>query len=240
MISISLTSLLMHGGYLVFLTAYVLRDILWLRLVAVVGYILFSALAIIRGGPGLVEILPWYVAFLTINGVQVARLVRERWLVKMNADEAALWEGSFASLDPVIFKRFLRLGQWRTLSKGFTLTSEGRRSSRLYLLAGGAVDVALEDRPIARLGAGQFVGEIAFVSASPSTATAIAASEDGTRCVVWNVPKLQAETTRDPELRGVVFSAVGSDLAHKIAEQTVFANRRPDQAPSEKAPSVGI
>jgi hypothetical protein len=213
---------LLHGGFLLFLTAYILRDILWLRLVTALAYVLFSVLAVYRGGMAVIELLPWYVAFVTINALQVGRLAHERWLVRLAEEERALWESAFHALDPVVFKRFVRLGEWRTLSDGFVLATEGRRGLRFYLVAEGRVEVTLRGRVVARLGPGQFVGEIGFIAHRRATATAVARTDaDGRRprCVVWNVPKLREQMEKDPDLRSLVYAAVGSDLAHKIAIQ---------------------
>lgn len=226
----TLTLVLLEGGFVLFLTAYVLRDILWLRAVTVAGYILFAALCIIRGGLPLYQVLPWYVAFMTINGLQMVQLVRERWIIKLSPEEERLWAAAFSSLDRVVFKRLMRCGQWRLLSEGFVLTTEGRRSSRLYLIYEGSVSVTVADQSVTRLGLGQFVGEIGFIADRPATAaTTVRFDDEGdaTRCVVWNVPKLRRQMQRDGELKSLVFAAVGSDLARKISAQTVVAAKRP-------------
>ncbi len=247
----TLPSVLLHGGFALFLLAYALRDILWLRVVTTMAYVLFSVLAVVRGGMALVELLPWYVAFVTINGLQTARLVHERWLIRLDPDEERLWTLAFPALDRVVFKRFMRLGQWRTLNDGFVLTTEGRRSLRFYLVADGEVHVTLAGREVAILGPGQFVGEIGFIANRRATATTVARIPKGegarTRCVVWNVPKLRKQMERDEELRSLVFAAVGSDLAHKIAAQTAAAQRgdgapvasplRPPAAPAPPEPA---
>lgn len=228
---ITLEHWLLHSALLLFLLAYALRDILWLRVTIATGYVIYIALVTMRGGG--FEVLPWYALFVLINLGQAAIVVHERWLMRLTPAEERLRQLAFPTLDKVVVKRMLRLGEWRTLSAGYALTTEGRRGLRLYLIADGKVRVTLRGRYVAVIGDGQFVGEIGFIANRPATATATAlsAAEDESRpasCLVWNVAKLRRQMARDDELRSVVYAAVGADLAAKIANQTVSVTREPD------------
>lgn len=228
---ISLEHWLLHTALLLFLLAYALREILWLRITIATGYAIYIAL-VTRRGSGF-EVLPWYVLFVLINLGQAAIVVHERWLRRLTPAEERLRQLTFPTLDKVVVKRMLRLGEWRTLSKGFALATEGRRGLRLYLIADGRIGVTLRGRPVTVLGDGQFVGEIGFIAHRPATATATALSAAGdssrpATCLVWNVAKLRRQMDRDDELRSVVHAAVGADLAAKIANQTVSVTREPD------------
>ena len=54
---------------------------------------------------------------------------------------------------------------------GRTLTTEGRHDRDLVVIVEGAAEVRRSGRKIATLGAGDFLGEIALVTARPRTAT---------------------------------------------------------------------
>jgi MFS family permease len=57
---------------------------------------------------------------------------------------------------------------------GATLTLEGAEGDRYYAIADGTVEISQAGRPIARLGRGTGLGEIALLSGGPRTATAMA------------------------------------------------------------------
>lgn len=79
------------------------------------------------------------------------------------------------------FMRFVR-----TYSRGETIFEEGSPGQEMYVIASGAVKVTTTKRGretlLARMGAGEFFGEMALVDAAPRSGTATA-DEDGTRLV---------------------------------------------------------
>lgn len=244
LLSVPMERWLLHIALLLFLLAYALRDILWLRIVIASGYVIYIGIVAMRDAG--YEVLPWYAIFILINLGQAAVVCYERWLRRLSPAEERLRQLAFPTLDPVVVKRMMRLGEWRQLSRGFALTTEDRPSLRFYLVSEGQVEVSLAGRHVTELGAGQFVGEIGFIGNRPATATAIAAgaADDPAatvRCLVWNVAKLRRQMDRDGDLRATVYAAVGADLAAKIANQTVSATRstRTDDAPAQPAAPAG-
>jgi CRP-like cAMP-binding protein len=258
LLSVPMERWLLHAALLLFLLAYALRDMLWLRIVIASGYVIYIGIVAMRGAG--YEVLPWYAIFLLINSVPAAIVGHERWLRRLTPAEERLRQVAFPALDPVVVKRMMRLGEWRQLSAGFALTTEGRPSLRFYLISEGRVEVSLAGRRVTELGDGQFVGEIGFIGNRPATATAtaIATSAAGAgaadpaasvRCLVWNVAKLRRQMDRDGDLRAAVYAAVGSDLAAKIANQTVSASQgarteaaqpaRPE-SPADREVTVGV
>ena len=63
---------------------------------------------------------------------------------------------------------------------GTAIVHEGRRPNSIFLVIRGAFNVAVEsvaDEPLAKLGAGELVGEISFLEGSPASATIVADQE---------------------------------------------------------------
>jgi CRP/FNR family cyclic AMP-dependent transcriptional regulator len=65
----------------------------------------------------------------------------------------------------------------RTLPAGATLTRQGERGHEFVVVLEGTAEVTQNGRPINRLGAGDFVGEISLFSGARRTATVTATSE---------------------------------------------------------------
>lgn len=96
--------------------------------------------------------------------------------------------------------RALRL---RLVEPGEIIVAEGESGEGLYIVAGGAVKVFIRNPsgrnvPIARLGAGQYFGEIASLSGRPRTATVTAAARS--ELLELDAPALRELTTRHPSL----------------------------------------
>jgi CRP/FNR family cyclic AMP-dependent transcriptional regulator len=81
-----------------------------------------------------------------------------------------------------------RVGEVKTIDRGAAIVREGRRTNAIfYVIRGGfSVGVAsLAAEPLAKLGAGELIGEIAFLEGSPASAT-IVADEESTLLAIDN------------------------------------------------------
>ncbi len=209
----------LHLGFATVALAYVFRDVLSLRVLAAAGYGLF-----------LVHTLPetaladrveagWYALFLVLNAGHAAVLAYERRCASLTPDERRLAGLAFASVDVGAARRMMRRGSWRDLPAGTVLAREGESGRSLYAVLSGRVDVLVDGAPVATAGAGEFVGEIGFLAGGPATATAVVAAP--VRALVWDRGELERAMRRTPELHATAYAAFGSDLARKVAQQSL-------------------
>ena len=84
---------------------------------------------------------------------------------------------------------------------GKVLTKEGGPSQEFFVITSGSATVTREGEEVARLGAGDFFGEIGILKAEPRTATVTA----DTPCACWcSLPRISLpSTTRLTEVREV-------------------------------------
>lgn len=227
---VDLTSVpvLLNIGFAISALGFLVRDILWLRLLSISGYLIFCSIAVSRGDGQFWNYLFWYVIFIAINVYRAAWLIYERQLQRLNEDELRLRDLAFRALDPVAVKRLLRAGTWLCLPAGEFLTHEGKAAKDLFLIAEGEVEVRVSGHPMTSLHEGQFVGEIAFLRAGPATATATVVDGGAAprvRCVAWQQDRLRRQIDRDIDVRTVLYAAIGTDLSGKIAADNVRVSR---------------
>jgi MFS family permease len=77
----------------------------------------------------------------------------------------------FSVLSPLALERLVAALIPIEVPAGETLIREGEPGDRFYLIIGGEAEVMSSGRPVARLGAGEYVGEIALLRDVPRTAT---------------------------------------------------------------------
>jgi len=88
----------------------------------------------------------------------------------------------------------------------------------MVLICDGQVVVESQGQEIARLHGGSIVGELAFVSGKPASATVTV--EQPMRALVLDMAKLRKLVRSDDLAAAAVDSIVGRDLATKLMEGT--------------------
>ncbi len=68
-------------------------------------------------------------------------------------------------------------GKVSSKKAGSTIIAEGMKGIAFFLVLDGTVDISREERPLARLMAGDFFGEAALLSDRPRNATAVAVTD---------------------------------------------------------------
>jgi CRP-like cAMP-binding protein len=95
---------------------------------------------------------------------------------------------------------FLRFG--REFRAGDVLFREGETGEEMYVIQSGLVQllkrVGTDERPLATLGRGEFLGEMAILNGKPRTATAVVLED--AKCLVIDGKTLEAMITKNPEI----------------------------------------
>ena len=110
--------------------------------------------------------------------------------------------------------RLLSAGEFRDIPPGTKLTEEDQPLERLFFICTGHVRVAIGGREVSRLEKGSLVGEIAFLTAKPASATVVAANE--VRALVFDKDKLRQLFRNEAEVAGLIYQLMGRELAHKM------------------------
>ena len=91
-------------------------------------------------------------------------------------------------------------GRFNDIAKGTTLTEENKPLDTLFFICAGHVKVTIAGRGVAHLEKGNFVGEIAFLTEKPATATVVA--EDSVRALVFERAELNRFFRSEAEVAG--------------------------------------
>ena len=202
-----------HLSYVMIAISYWLTDMFWLRSVAVVGLSLEILYFLLSGGD-LRAGIGWDLIFILINLYQLYRLAQERLSLRLPEKDRDLLRRVLTGLDDVQIARLLGAGALCELEAGTTLAEENQPLEKLYFLCAGRVGVSIGGRAVSHLEEGNFVGEVAFLTERPATATVIA--ETPVRVLVFDRAKLKQFFQNETEVAGLIYQLIGRDLAHKI------------------------
>jgi CRP-like cAMP-binding protein len=104
-----------------------------------------------------------------------------------------------------------RIADELDLREGTVITREGRPGREFFVLVSGTADVTKKGKKVAKLGAGEWFGEIALLTDSPRTATVTATSAVDVLVVTDRRFREVVETM--PSIALKILSTVSSRLA---------------------------
>ena len=204
---------LIHVANVLYLFSYLVRDILWLRLLTIVAGLVLLAYFILLPEP-LWAAIGWNVLFSIINAYQVYLLWLERRPVLFSGEEQRLYQLAFRTLTPREFKKLVAIGTWQDAATEARLVEKGRELERMMVICSGSVRVEVGDKTVAKLREGHLVGEMSFLTGEAPNADVVVL--EPTRVVSWPKADLRKFLERNPDLRSALQMVIGTDLAGKL------------------------
>jgi len=226
-----------HASYLLIAISYWLTSIFWLRVMAVFGLAL-EILYFRMSGGAMHTGIGWDVVFIAINLFQIYRLIAEHLRLRHMHELHLLSQGAFCRLSRKQLARLVTAGTWRTFDPGTQITREGEPVREMMLICDGQVVVEAQGQAIARLHGGSLVGELAFVSGNPASATVTV--EQSTRALALDMDQLRKLVDSEDLVAAAIDSIVGRDLAAKLTEETKLRSARGDATGGAAAKGIGF
>ena len=201
--------LLIHAANLLYLAAFMVRDILWLRILTVVAAACLIPYFYFRPEPLLTPIY-WNLAFTTLNVFWIIRLLLERRPVTLSEEEQHLCELVFRTMTPREMIKILKLARWQSAAAGECFVKRGATLDRLMVIYSGKACAQVDGKAVTELDPGRFIGSISYVT--EETAPADIVSLEETRYVSWPKDKLQAFMNKNPDLHSALKTTLALDL----------------------------
>lgn len=215
-------SYFIHAANVLLLVAYSVRDVLWLRLLALTASLMSMPYFALQPTPQW-EPLGWSVIFASTNLVQSWRVFKERRPVKLTSEEEEVRRLVFRDLSSRKVLQVLGIGSWTTAAASERLIERGKSVESISLVVRGKVKVTRDGQIISELGAGSLVGSALLMSGVPSDVDAVAS--EPVRLLRWEVETLERYLDANPETRIVMQQHLARDLASKLASPRVEQNR---------------
>ena len=198
--------------------SFIVKDILYLRLVSILAS-LFSVFYnwVIPVEPMWIPI-GWNFVFVALNLYHISVIIYEKRPVHMSPKHKELYETMFKNMTPVEFLKITKLADWIHFKSGAVITQKGHAVSTLNLIYNGTIDVSVDDKKVAELKDGQFIGEMSFLTEKPATATCVVKHD--TECLVWKQEQFKELLTRNPSL----YFTIQSLLSTQVSSALVSSN----------------
>ena len=203
-----------HAANVLFLAAYSVRDVLWLRLLAVAGSLIVLHYYFLQPHTLWTPII-WCAVFVAINLLRSWGLVLERRPVQLNADEEKVRRLVFEKLPRRKVLQVLNIGSWITADKGAKLIERGTIPETISLIVQGRVRATRDDgRVLGELIEGDLVGSALILTGVPANVDAV--TIEPLRAVQWQVQTLDKYLAANPDTRAAMQRHLSRDLAEKV------------------------
>ena len=109
-------------------------------------------------------------------------------------EKSSLWSG----LSKKDLKSIVRLSKERTYETGDVIVQKGEGGVGFYLILEGSVEIRSDGKTIAKLGAGQFFGEMSVIDNQPRSADVVAV--EPSRCLILSAWSFNALISENPKI----------------------------------------
>jgi len=204
----------LHLGNVLYLCAYSVRDILWLRILTVVATLCLIPYYYCCSVSPLYAPIVWCSLFTLVNLVQIGMLIMERRPVFLGEDELRIYKMVFRSLSPREFTKLMSIAEWKTATENQPLLLQHEPVAQLALISTGRGRVEVDGRYIAEVTPGQFVGEMGFLTQQRASASVVASLR--VDYVAWPADQLRELFEDVPQIHVKVQGILGTDLVKKL------------------------
>ena len=204
--------ILLNVGYFSNLVALAFREILWIRVLLTLGYLLrFITQYIFENN---INTSIWMIIFVVINLYQIITIINERRRRYIEPKIIDLYETVFKSLTSYEFLKFWKSGQVKQVEKDFKIIERETKLNSKILLLNGQVRVQKEGTHIINLPRGSFLGEMSFITKDNASADVIA--DDDVSYIEWTNEELMKIKANNKDFWKKIQNILLNDLIIKI------------------------
>ena len=216
----------LHLGNVLFLCAYSVKDILWLRVLTVVATLCLVAYYFSCSEQPLYEAIFWNGLFIAVNLVQICRLIMERQPVFLGDEDLKIYNMVFRSLSPREFMKLLAIAEHKKARENEVLLTQHAPVEQLILVSKGKGVVHVDGRYVAEVSPGQFAGEMGFLTEQNASASVVASL--AVEYLAWPAEKLRSLFEKSPQLHVKFQGILGVDLVEKLRQEG-YASAHPSK-----------
>ena len=207
--------ILLNCAYTIYLAAFMAKNIVWLRLLTVAGNILVVPYYLFFLDPPLWNSFVWVCIYTVINLVMLFIIYLESRPIKLSDFEQKIYDLTFKSLEPRVFKKLIDHGSIEELQPEVVLVTSNSDLDSLMLVVEGEAEVILKHGEHLIIPTGGFIGEQSFITGGKTSADVTTGKEAAT-ILRWNSQVLRKYLADKENLKDHLDLIFTSDLIYKL------------------------
>ena len=205
----------LNCGYIIYLAAFLAKKILWLRLLTVTGNFLIVPYFLYFHETPLWNSFVWTLIYTVINLVMLFIIYLESRPVSLDDLEQRIYDRTFKSLEPRVFKKLIDHGSLEEIQPEVNLVTRDSELDSLMLVVEGEAEVVLKHGEHIIIPTGGFIGEQSFITGGKTSADVTTGKEAST-ILRWNSQVLRKYLADKETLKDHLDLIFTSDLIHKL------------------------
>ena len=207
--------ILLNCAYTIWLAAFMAKKIVWLRILTITGNILVVPYYLYFLETPLWNTIAWVGVYTVINLVMLFIIYLESRPIKLGDLEQKIYDLTFKSLEPRVFKKLIDHGSLEELQPEVNLVTRDSELDSLMLVVEGEAEVVLKHGEHLIIPTGGFIGEQSFITGGKTSADVTTGKEAAT-ILRWNSQALRKYLANKETLKDHLDLIFTSDLIYKL------------------------
>jgi len=209
--------ILLNTANIIFLAAFMAKKIVWLRLLTITGNIISVPYYLYYIEPPLWNTVVWLCIYTTINLVMLFIIYLESRPIKLSDLEQKIYNMTFKSLEPRVFKKLIDHGSLEELQPEVNfITRDSELESLMYVVEGEA-EVVLKHGEQLIIPTGGFIGEQSYITGEKTSAD-VKTGKEAAKIIRWNSEALRKHLAGKEILKDNLDLIFTADLIHKLRD----------------------
>ena len=155
--------------------------------------------------------------FLSVNGIQLYRLFKERRPVVLTKEDDAIYNMSFSVFSVKQFSKLLKFGKKESLAQNEVIFDAGANVNRVIFITEGGAEVQKEGESVITLQKGDLVADVNYITESPVKYKIV--TNENSKILYWDKGEFENTVSSDPQINSSWQSLISSRLAQKLAKK---------------------
>ena len=209
--------ILLNCAYIIVLVAYMAKKMVWLRLLTIAGNILVVPYYLYFVEPPLWNSIGWACIYILINLVMLLYLYLESRPIELSDLEQNIYNMTFKSLEPRVFKKLIDHGSLEELQPEVNLVTRDSELDSLMYVVEGEAEVVLKHGEQLIIPTGGFIGEQSYITGEKTSAD-VKTGKEAAKIIRWNSEALRKHLAGKEVLKDSLDLIFTADLIHKLRD----------------------
>jgi len=209
--------ILLNCAYIIWLAAFVAKKIVWLRLLTITGMAVSIPYYLYFQEAPLWNNFFWVCIYALINLIMLFIIYLESRPISLSDLEQKIYDMTFKSLEPRVFKKLIDHGSLEELQPEVNLVTRDSELDSLMYVVEGEVEVVLKHGEHLIIPTGGFIGEQSYITGERTSAD-VKTGKEAAKIIRWNSEALRKYLAGKEVLKDNLDLIFTADLIHKLRD----------------------